>query len=442
MATSQLIIFDSPQAIRNVAAPWDDLWRRSDRALPVAWAELTAQWLETFAPRSRIACLAVRDGGQLVAVLPLVGGRLKRILPVGRLPTNPWSWAGDLLVDRAANQERATELLVEGIQQLRWPLLWLDGAPLDTPRWQHVIAALNAGGLLAGVAESFQVGQVEIDHDWSAYQASWPGNHRRQMRKMLRRAERDGGVELKVTREFVDHNLEALLWRGFEAEDHSWKGPAGSSVLRNPLIFRFICAQARHLAERGELQLTFLEHRGRAIAFEYGWNVGGVYGSAKVGYDEQFAELTPGQLLRYLLLERMFADPEQHRFDFLGPLTPATAPGAPARIALGGLWPAPAARSANFARGSIASGAASQATVGRRQEALGSSGSFNPEPTATVGRRSPVAVGSGLNNRRCRQATCPPPTASCLLPTAYFPAIPCRCPGRCAKLRGANSCSS
>ncbi len=321
----QLDVLNSPQAIRAAAAAWDDLWRRSDCALPVARAELTAQWLETFAARARVACLVVREGEQLVAALPLVGGRWKKLLTVGQLPSNAWAWAGDLLVDRAADWEQVSRLLVAGIRQLPWPLLRLDGAALDSSHWQRLIECLHDAGLLVAVDESFAVGQVDIDHDWAAYQASWPGNHRRQMGKMVRRAEREGGVELKVVRQFADDDIEALLTKGFQTEDHSWKGAAGSSVWRNPTIFRFFCAQARQLAQQGDLQLTFLEHRGRTIAFEYGWNVRGVYGSAKVGYDEQFAELTPGQLLRYLLLERMFNDPEQHRFDFLGPLTPATA---------------------------------------------------------------------------------------------------------------------
>ena len=324
MPVPELVILDSPQAIRAVAAEWDDLWRRSDCALPVARAELTAQWLENFAARTRVACLVVRKGEQLVAALPLAGGRWKKLLAVGRLPSNAWAWAGDLLVDPAADREQIARLLVAGIRRLPWPLLRLEGAALDSSRWQLLIDRLHNAGLLVAVDESFAVGQVDIDHDWTAYQASWPGNHRRQMGKMLRRAEREGGVELKVVRQFGGEDIEALLTKGFQVEDRGWKGAAGSSVWRNPSIFRFFCAQARQLAQQGNLQLTFLEHRGRTIAFEYGWNVGGVYGSAKVGYDEQFAELSPGQLLRYLLLERMFADPEQHRFDFLGPLTPAT----------------------------------------------------------------------------------------------------------------------
>ena len=238
-----------------------------------------------------------------------MGQRLKQLLPVGSLPANAWAWAGDLLIDRVADADQIAATLAAAIARLPWPLVWLDGVPLDAPAWQTLAAALKSAGQLVEVRESFEVNQIAIDHDWSAYRASWPGNHRRQMGKMLRRAEREGGVTLHVYRELLADEVEPLLCRGFAVEDRGWKSAAGSSVLKNPRMFDYLCAEARQLAQAGELQLTFLEHRGQAIAFEYGWNAAGVYGAAKVGYDEAYAKLTPGQLLRYLLLERMFADP-------------------------------------------------------------------------------------------------------------------------------------
>src|SRR6185436_2641362 len=95
------------------------------------------------------------------------------------------------------------------------------------------------------------------------------------------------------------------------------------SVLKSPGIFAFYLRVARELAARGQLQLVFLECGGRPIAFEYGWNAKGVYHSLKVGYDESAANLSPGQLLRLLFLERLHVRHEHRFVDYLGPLTPA-----------------------------------------------------------------------------------------------------------------------
>ena len=136
---------------------------------------------------------------------------------------------------------------------------------------------------------------------------------------------KEGELTLNVLRDVRPENIESLLRRGFEVECRSWKGAKGTAVLNSPTIFNFYCRQARQLAEWGQLQLTFLELAGRPIAFEFGWNAKGVYCSPKVGYDEEFRHLTPGQLLRQELLQRFFADPDQKLFDFVGPLAEATA---------------------------------------------------------------------------------------------------------------------
>jgi CelD/BcsL family acetyltransferase involved in cellulose biosynthesis len=325
MASPRLIQLDSVSEIRAVAAAWDDLWRRSEVALPIARAELVAQWLETVAPRATVRALAIEQDGQLVAALPLVGGQVHRLLRVGRLPANHWSWAGDLLVDPSAELEPAMELLAEAVGRLPWRLLWLEGVALESARWTAFAAAMESAGLAVAMREQFRVGDVEIDHNWAPYKATWSSNHRHQMRRMASRARKEGDLTLLVLRDVQQDQIESLLRRGFEVECRSWKGAEGTAVLKSPKIFDFYCRQARPLAKWGQLQLTYLELDGRPIAFEYGWNAKGVYCSPKVGYDEEFGRLTPGQLLRYELLQRFFTDPEQRRFDFVGPMSDATA---------------------------------------------------------------------------------------------------------------------
>ena len=97
MSAPRLVQLNSATEIRSVAAEWDDLWRRSEVTVPTARAELIAHWIEHSAPAA-VRALAVERDGRFVAALPLIGGRLKRYIPIGRLPYNNWSWAGDLLL--------------------------------------------------------------------------------------------------------------------------------------------------------------------------------------------------------------------------------------------------------------------------------------------------------------------------------------------------------
>jgi CelD/BcsL family acetyltransferase involved in cellulose biosynthesis len=319
----RLIQFDSAIEIRGAALAWDDLWRRSEVAIPLARAESIALWIEWHAPRASVRAIAVERDGQFVAALPLIGGRLKRVLPVARLPRNNWSWAGDLLLDPSADAA-ALGALVSAIARLGWQLVWFDAVPIEAPRWQMFADAAQAAGLSLHTRESFRVGRVEIDHDWPAYERRRSKNHRRQMRRIEQYADDDGGATLLVRRAVEPHDVERLLRRGFAVEHASWKGRAGSSVLKSPTALAFYVEQTRQFAALGDLQLSFLELNGRPIAFEYGWNTKGVYHSFKVGYDETFARLSPGQLLRQRLFHKLFADPAQRGVDFLGPISAAT----------------------------------------------------------------------------------------------------------------------
>jgi hypothetical protein len=166
------------------------------------------------------------------------------------------------------------------------------------------------------------VDQIDVIGDWSAYLASRSYSHRRQMRRLIARAGSD--TKLLVFDRLAAEELTSRLRQGFAIEDQGWKGRAGTSVLKNPPMFDFYVRQAQHFAQTGELRLVFLEHRGQAIAFEYGWQGKGTYSALKVAYDETFHRLSPGQLLRMLLVERFFADPEMRQVDFLGPSSRAT----------------------------------------------------------------------------------------------------------------------
>ena len=275
--------------------------------------------------RATIRMLAVEQDGRFVAALPLIGGRLKRLLPIGRLPWNDWSWAGDLLLDTRCDPDAALTLLLAEIARLDWPLIWFNAVPFESVRWRRFISAARSRGMSLHSRANCRIGQIAIDHDWEGYRQSWSKNHRRQMQKMKRRAEREGGAQLRVYRDLHPDDVAPLLQRGFAIEDASWKGAAGSSVLKSSGNFAYYLSQARQLAGWGQLQLTFLEFDGRPIAFEYGWNAKGVYFSPKVGYDQSFGRLTPGQLLRCRLLEQFFANPAQNLVDFAGPLSTATA---------------------------------------------------------------------------------------------------------------------
>jgi CelD/BcsL family acetyltransferase involved in cellulose biosynthesis len=316
----QLHIVDNLKDLACSESAWNNLWQRSDTAAPSARAEQLALWFETFAPTARFSALMVEDGGRLVAALPLVRRRLKKVLSVGALPSCEWTSGGDLLVDPHCDVPRALDVLVQGAAKGRWPLLWCENVPRDETRWQQFAAALSRAGWSADLRQQGQTAQTVINHDWDSYQARLSGDFRRSRKRYARRLEEHGKTELIVHRPTEPAEVDEFMRITFEVEDRSWKAAAGTSVLKNDGMLAFFQRQARLLAVQGQLEIVLLEHNGTPIASAYVWVAKGVRFVAKLGYDEAFRQFGPGQCLIMHYLKRLHADPDARVLDYWGRL--------------------------------------------------------------------------------------------------------------------------
>ena len=316
---------DSIEGLRALAPAWDRLWRASEVSLPTARAELVAQWLECFAPRRELRVLAVRRGDELAAALPLVGRRVKGVVPVGDLTWNDWSASGELLVDPAGDADSVLDLLATGIEGLSWPLVWLDFVPVEAPWWQALLRVLTRRGAHVDVHPRYRIGQVEIGGAFEPYLAQRSKNLRRSMQKDLRRLEQAGPVTFRLLSSFTPEEVDRCVGEAFEIERRSWKRSDGQTVLDAAGVFEFYCRQARQLAEWGELRLAFLDHGGRPVACEFGFTAKRVYHSLKVAYDESLRQYGPGHLLRMHLVRALHAGGDAALVDFQGPMTDALA---------------------------------------------------------------------------------------------------------------------
>jgi hypothetical protein len=211
------------------------------------------------------------------------------------------------------------------LQQTGWPLLWLDFAIVDAPRWQRLAAFAQEIGWGLDVHPHFRLPRVEIAGTWEEYRSRWSKNHRQNMSRARRKLCDDyGSLSLRWLQPTSDEVPE-LLRRGFAIEDRSWKGGEGSSVFRTTGMLDYFTGQAQLLAADEQLELAFLDAGEVPIAFMYGWRAKGVFHAFKAGYDETLAAYSPGQLLIHEILERFFRKRSHRVFDCVGPISAATA---------------------------------------------------------------------------------------------------------------------
>lgn len=341
MSDLHLDIWRGVEPLRKNADAWDNLWERSTVEQPAARSKPLVAWLESFAKNRKVQTLVVRHGNQLVAALPLVGRRYRHYVPVASLARNSWSYAGELLLDARGNAHAACRLMIENCRRLRMPLVRFEDVPYTSIHWRIFFSAMKNRKIDFKRTETFLVETVKMGDDWDAYKRSCSKNLRKKMQRLSRRLDSQGKVDFACYKNLSTEQVAPLMKQGFEIEDRSWKGQAGTSVLGSPGMFEFFLRQAKALAADGHLCLSFLSCGDRPIAFEYGWISKGVYFSPKVAYDPEYSNFSPGHLLLWRLFERFHSSDQVSRVDFTGPATEATSRWATGSYPVGHVTAAP-----------------------------------------------------------------------------------------------------
>jgi CelD/BcsL family acetyltransferase involved in cellulose biosynthesis len=317
-------VLNSVDEVVGMAESWNQLWDRSRTTLPTSRAEFLGPWREQFAPEAEFRAVIVEDGANCVAALPIVGHRWAKVVRSGVLPRNDWLLAGNLLVDETADTRRALQVLAETLNQLPWTVFRFSHVPSHETSWQSFREALLGAGLQIESRPSFQVVRIPIDSDWDSYQRSWSKNHRKNMSRTLRRLEEQGGGYVRRTVPTQSIELREPLQTAFVLEDSGWKGASASSIVQTPNMPQFVTQICERLTARKEIEIAILELDGRPLAFEILWNSRGTLHSYKVGYDERFSKLNPGQCLMHELLRDLFESRRCEYYDCFGPISTAT----------------------------------------------------------------------------------------------------------------------
>lgn len=149
------------------------------------------------------------------------------------------------------------------------------------------------------------------------------GSRRRQdLRRARRRAEARGTVRAHVHEPGPD-DVDALLDVAFAVDARGWKARTGSSLAHDALRGRFYRAYGRAAAAAGMLRIAFLRIDGEPVAMQIAVERARALWLLKIGYDEEYAACSPGQLLMTETL-RWAAGRGLERCEMLGKETPSS----------------------------------------------------------------------------------------------------------------------
>lgn len=161
---------------------------------------------------------------------------------------------------------------------------------------------------------------VPMTSSWDQYFQSLSSRRRQDYRRARRALERLGKIEVEIQAPDAA-TVGPGMAEALQVEAASWKGREGSALLTNPRLSGFFLQLAARLARRGQLQLCFLRLNGAAIAMQIAAVHGDRWWVLKIGYDERWAEHSPGIQLMWDVLRAAF----QRRlssFEMLGSAEP------------------------------------------------------------------------------------------------------------------------
>ncbi|MEO8092009.1 MAG: GNAT family N-acetyltransferase [bacterium] len=279
------LVCDRLEGFVALESAWNQLALRA--GTPFVTHEWVRSWWRAFGERNAMAVvLRSADGGILSGA-----SLLRRSGQLVQAAANDYTEAWDVV----AVDDTARRLLWDRIATLSGPRLRLAGVPAASPTAAIAPEALRAAGYRVAVGRQQLSPYVALPETWEKLLATLSRNQRSQVRRKRKRVEREGSLVFRTT---TAADLDTDLDRFFELEASGWKGAAGTAILQDPRALRLYTDFARAAASKGWLRIHLLELGGVAIAGDYSCVLGDAAFLLKTGFDERYAHLSPGAVVR------------------------------------------------------------------------------------------------------------------------------------------------
>lgn len=309
---------DTLSGLKQHAVQWNELVRNSSNVKPF----LTHTWVEShlqlrLTPDQSWYCLFAYDQQQLIGVLPLIVEH-RSILGVSRpifsTPFDYHTMMGDFVVDESRRQQVIT-MLIRYIND-RWPRhmgILLERLPPSSPTVRTVSELRKCAAVVRNFSD--RGGYLRTDRPHADYIASLSRHFVKQLTRRRRKLSQMETIEFVTisNHDVKPEHFDDVVW----LEGSGWKGRSGSAIAKSTSLEKFYRYLTGRLAEQEWLTYYFLRADQKNIACCLAINFNGHLTLLKIGYDEKYGAISPGNLLRENIIEQAFASDSVVEVDFL-----------------------------------------------------------------------------------------------------------------------------
>jgi CelD/BcsL family acetyltransferase involved in cellulose biosynthesis len=217
-------------------------------------------------------------------------------------------------MDLICRDSEALGCLAEALLRRGTPLFF-ERLPTNSPTLE-TFRRLARGRAVTIVRPQPAYPYIPLDESWHEPEGHLNAGRRSDLRRARRRAEERGPISVQILNPRPEE-LDNLLSLAYEIEEASWKGKAGTALRYDAPRAEFYRRYAHLACEEGSLRLCFLRIAERAVAMQLAIECGGGFWLLKIGYDQQYAQCSPGQLLMRETI-RYAAERKLQSYEFLG----------------------------------------------------------------------------------------------------------------------------
>ncbi|MCP3667381.1 MAG: GNAT family N-acetyltransferase, partial [Gammaproteobacteria bacterium] len=140
-----------------------------------------------------------------------------------------------------------------------------------------------------------------FENGFQEFLSTYKSKFRRNLRRKITKANQQGELRLESITQYGE------LYRAFEVflsvENSGWKGQKGTSIKQQPEQLTYFRSLLETYGKIGACQINLLYIGEICIAAQFSLLIEETLFLLKIGYDESYASISPGQLLILMLIE-------------------------------------------------------------------------------------------------------------------------------------------
>lgn len=218
---------------------------------------------------------------------------------------------GPILLDDCGSATRACQHLDELMQSLPG-LPWQLGLQKQDPLYSS-LAQIDHESRLEYIPD-WNTTHIDTDGEFDSFWRARDKNVRQGVKRILKRLEAEG-ISLRLERLFDYGSMAAGVRNYGILESAGWKGCEGTAIRHDNVQGEFYTRVLQNFAGNNNAIIYQLYFNDRLAASLLTINQNQMLVVLKTTYDESMSDFSPGRLIDYLMLERVFGNPKIHRIE-------------------------------------------------------------------------------------------------------------------------------